>query len=490
MRKDVIVDAWVEDLSLTSNGSNFSLSEVESLVIDPQIVKYRGKLVVIKQRYWNGSARNRRPLNRVEPVGLAPLFAALENQEPNFDRSTVTRITVGDIVGADMLPCAVVASEADRSVARHANVVLAQDSERPTLETVSKGEFIQPRRSESPVTLFCMLIPSGNPLSEVAGEFHESGEAYNFGTAFEAIVGGAKLADGKVGSRSVRIGHFTFRPPGLQDFEAREYVLGVYDRINASNNPLPTVEVRCPDFAHIPKSPEILRKYPGLIAIDETVVNTPNLRGKLRNSRFDIQFTGRLRVWEFELDKNPIPNNQRGGESAIRRLRARLPVAVQGNEARRAGPAPGGRHAPYPFLLRVIRASVRVHLQRQRGKGRVDNDAANFSSGDGSDAVHRRLRFTHHEPPDSQYLGLAPCRVCEGARSRDPKRSHPRVPAESSRVLGMGSSGDGPSQGFDQGHVRRRCGLRPDRRSGGAGRHAYVQAEPSPPLATSREERG
>jgi Trypsin-like peptidase domain len=305
-RKEVFTDAWVEDLSLTSYRPNIRFSDAERLDLGP---------------VWNAVLRNRHllMLNRGESSGLVPLFAALENQEPNFDRSTVTRIRVGDISGPDMLPCAVVAREANRPVSRHAMVLLAQDPERPTLQAVTKAQFIQPHRSETPVNSFRMLIPSRNPLGEGAEKLHEGGGAYNFGQGY-GIVGGWKHPDGTVGGRFIRIGFFTFRPPGGQDFEAREYVLGVYSRRNESNNPLPTVEVLGTDFATAPNSPEILRKYPGLISIDETSVNSPNFRGKLRQSRLDIEFTGRLRVWEFELDKNPGPGHQGGGDSVIRRL--------------------------------------------------------------------------------------------------------------------------------------------------------------------------
>ncbi len=217
-----------------------------------------------------------------------------------------------DSADSDTIRCTVVASRSGQDMSRKEALLFAEDADQPTLKVVSEGRFIRPHRSETPVNSFRVLIPSGNPLCGGG-----SGGVHSFGAA--PLVGGWKRFDGNVQGRFIRTHPFTFRPPRGQDFEAREYILGVYDRDrrNEYNNPLPTVEV-FDGFAGT--SPELLRKYPGLITIDEAFVDTGSFRGTVRHSKLDIEFTGRLRVWECELDKNTSPGVLEAGDSVIRRL--------------------------------------------------------------------------------------------------------------------------------------------------------------------------
>jgi hypothetical protein len=300
-RKEVVTDAWVENMTLTWNSVKVLLSDLRSIDLKPDPWAFPRSGFML----------------RADPAALAPLFAALEQQEPNFARSSVTRITVGDLLGPDMLPCAVVARDAGRPVARIARVLLAQNTERPTLETLSKGQFIRPRRSETPVSSFRLLIPPGNPLGEGLERIREGGAVYSLRWKLPPRVGGSRLPGGAASSRVVTVGLFSFRPPHGRDFEPREYTLGAYEPGNLSD-PRPTVEVRCPDFATTPRAAEILRKYRGLISTFDAVIEGPTHRQQFRQSRLDIEFTGRMRVWEFELDmvRDPIFRD----ESRIRRL--------------------------------------------------------------------------------------------------------------------------------------------------------------------------
>jgi len=140
-REEVSTVAWIEDQSLVAAGKTFMLSQADTL--DPS--------VFFLVRFRDGSAVASSKAG-AKLSGLDGIWAAIARQEPNFEPSTVTGILVRDSVNPHTIPCAVVASRSDQPVSWSAALLFASPAEQPTLKAVSEGRFLEPRRTESPVT--------------------------------------------------------------------------------------------------------------------------------------------------------------------------------------------------------------------------------------------------------------------------------------------------------------------------------------------------
>jgi len=294
-RERVSLLAWVEDIPLKFNGNTRGLSEAFLVQFRPfQSVMFPGG------GNWFGPD--------VKVSGLDGVLGALERQEPNFEPSTATEILVGEAVDSDTVVCTVVARRSERPVSRLSRLLFAEDAERPTIEALSKRQFIRPHRSESPVMSFRMLIPPGNPIGETPNPMVAAKLPGRIGGQ-EGSRDGAPVFDFGSFTPTVTLSNTGARgasnitlPTGWHlDFEAGwdQYMHEGAYTVAASNptnfrDPLPRVTA-FRDFV----TPKTLANYPGQVRMIEVPFN-PNIIRHDAGKLCYIDFSGQFRVWEFE----------------------------------------------------------------------------------------------------------------------------------------------------------------------------------------------
>ncbi len=182
-------------------------------------------------------------------VGLESLFREIESRLPEVDLKAVTGILVNPREASDpnTAGCTLVARRAGTIVARLDSEIYFQDSQEPSLETLSQDRFIRPHRSLTPVTSLRLHVPQGDRIGEcqrkdLLNEFQRrlisnpsgaaSGEkSFLFESGKFSINYGFTTEKDLFGPGSLVFGHeysswrMEFRLPADQHIESGEYVL-------------------------------------------------------------------------------------------------------------------------------------------------------------------------------------------------------------------------------------------------------------------------
>jgi hypothetical protein len=103
-------------------------------------------------------------------AGLDGLLREIKRRTPSVDLKTVSRIVVDPIhaapIDGDVARCTIVAKRAGTIVGRLETEIYRQAREQPNLETLSRGKFLRPHRSVTPVTLMRLRVPEGDGFAQ------------------------------------------------------------------------------------------------------------------------------------------------------------------------------------------------------------------------------------------------------------------------------------------------------------------------------------
>jgi len=196
-------------------------------------------------------------------VGLDGLLAEIKRRMPKVDPKVVTKILVNpqeaSDTDTDTVRCTLVARRAGTIVGRLQTEIYAEDPAQPSLETLSRGQFIRPHRSQSPVTSLRLRIPEDDGLGhcdrkDLVDEFRRcltntpaaSGRKQTFLFEGEKPLFTRFSRDGGYELDSVSIQHrysswrIGFGLPLGQTFEPGEYVIIADDRPGTPRSPIAT----------------------------------------------------------------------------------------------------------------------------------------------------------------------------------------------------------------------------------------------------------
>jgi hypothetical protein len=235
----------------------------------------------------------------VGPIeGVEGLLRELRRRAPEIDPKAVTRIVVDAAVAPageiDELRCTLVARRAGTIVARHESGVYARTAEGPTLESLSQGRFIRPRRSIAPVTMLRLRTPRADRLGQceykpLTDDFRRcliGDPAGGTGRETNLVFEGDQHLVESASTASLVIGHrytpwkVDIRPPRGQAFQTGEYSISADE---------PPGSLNCSTaFGCSPAEWRTFR--PNVLASRAGEPGAPDM----------VHYSGRVRIWELE----------------------------------------------------------------------------------------------------------------------------------------------------------------------------------------------
>jgi hypothetical protein len=165
--------AWVEDSKLSggfdtgkfvkaSSGplrmiaekktEDFQLASAKKFTLSPKII----------HAFFEDARRIGSPV-----TGMDAVLTAIKDQQPSFLIREIAELTVNEVTDDETVLCSVVARRSGRVVARTTVPMVTSGAVGPTLKAVSEGRFVKPNRVVSPVNSLRVFIPEGDPASRV-----------------------------------------------------------------------------------------------------------------------------------------------------------------------------------------------------------------------------------------------------------------------------------------------------------------------------------